>query len=95
MASASHGKFSLVAANTVTVRIIQGGRYMFSAKGTWGGGNVKLQMPLPDSSATYGDVPSSTLSADGHLFLDLPPGQVKAVVTTATAVDACLTHVPL
>jgi len=72
-----------------------GGRGMMSASATWGGGNIKLQMKVPAASATWADVPSSTLSANGHLFVDLPHGEVRAVQTTATAGYCDLVHIPL
>lgn len=69
-----------------------GGRGSFMAKATWGGGSVKLQTLMPDL-ATWIDVKNDagtaiSLSADGMLLFDLPPGQVKAVIATATAVYA-------
>jgi hypothetical protein len=70
-----------------------GGKAMFIAKATWGGGNVKLQMPAGDG--TYVDVANSTLSADGTLTVELPAGNVKAVITTATDVYASLHHIPI
>lgn len=65
-----------------------GGKYQLNVEATFGGGNVKLQMKT--ENATYVDVANSTLSANGSLVLELPPGEVRAVSTTATAVYAAL-----
>lgn len=63
-----------------------GGRGVFSAVATWGGGNVQLQYLGPDA-ATWLNVGSS-LTADGLAAFELPPGRIRAAVTTATAVYA-------
>lgn len=79
-------------AGTGTDKPIKGGKYMIMAEATWGGGNVKLQMQAPNSS--WFDVASSTLSANGMLPLELPPGRIRAVVTTSTGVYASLVGIP-
>lgn len=63
-----------------------GGRGVFSAVATWGGGNVQLQYLGPNGS-TWLNV-GSALTADGLAAFELPPGQIRASVTTATAVYA-------
>lgn len=63
-----------------------GGRGVFSAVATWGGGNVQLQYLGPNGS-TWLNV-GSALTADGLAAFELPPGQIRAAVTTATAVYA-------
>lgn len=65
-----------------------GGVSYFMAEGTWGGGNAKLQFKTPNG--TWVDIPSSTLSANGTLKLDVPPGEVRTVIATASAVYAYL-----
>jgi len=69
-----------------TTKQCEGGEYRFSAEGTWGGGNIKLQQP--SGNGTMADVASSTLSANGSLIVTLAPGQVRAVITTASAIYA-------
>jgi len=65
-----------------------GGRGVFSAKATWGGGTVKLQYLAADG-ATWIDAGSdTTLTADGGGVFELPAGQIRANVATATAVYA-------
>jgi len=84
-----------------------GGRYMLSAKATWGGGNLKLQMLGPDGS-TYVDIfgaydvsaaqqnePINTLLADGAILADLPPGSYQLAPTTASAIYANIARIPL
>lgn len=69
-----------------------GGKAMFIAEGTWGGGNIKLQVKAGNN--TWVDISSSTLSANGTLNLDLPPCEIRGVVTTSTGVYADLITVP-
>lgn len=71
-----------------------GGKLAFMANATFGGGNVKLQMQLPDAAGTWADVTGSTLSAAGFVVLEIPAGQYRAVVTTATAAYASGVSVP-
>lgn len=69
-----------------------GGRGMFYVKATFGGGSVKLQQKAPDG--TFMDVPATvnattpSLTANGMAVFELPPGELKAVATTATGVYA-------
>jgi hypothetical protein len=60
-----------------------GGKMALVAEGTFGGGSIKLQLQSPQG--TWIDVPSSTLSANGILIIDVPAGQVRAVTATGTA----------
>ena len=85
--------------------ILEGGQYQLAAHATWGGGNIALQQLLPDGTtflALFGQPNSATpttwaasLLADGTLTFNLPPGTYQLVVTTATALYAALTRVPL
>ena len=70
------------------VSLEKGGKHYFMAEATFGGGTVKLQMQTPHG--TWVDVPSGSLTAAGALALDLPPGQYRGNVATATAVYAWL-----
>jgi hypothetical protein len=83
---------SNAAAGTSAAQYFPGGRAVFVAQATWGGGNVKLQCQAPGQN--WFDVASSTLSADGMLPLDLPPGQYRAVAATGSAFYASLVSVP-
>lgn len=63
-----------------------GGRGVFMAEATWGGGTVKLQVQSP--RGTWLDVTSASLTANGHLSFELPAGPIRANIATATAVYA-------
>ena len=64
-----------------------GGRGLFSAEATWGGGTVKLQ--FKSANGTWIDVgTASTLTANGIVGFELPMCQIRIDVTTATAVYA-------
>lgn len=63
-----------------------GGRGMFSAVATWGGGSVQLQYMGPDGT-TWLNV-GAALTANGLATFELPPGLIRATVATATAVYA-------
>lgn len=74
---------------------LKGGYYMLSAVATWGGGNVELKMLGPDGS-TYLSAPTALkLSANGMIAGYLPAGQYQLAVTTATAVYAAVSGVPI
>jgi hypothetical protein len=68
-----------------------GGHGIFIAEATWGGGSAKLQYKSPNG--TFVDVPATvvgtpSLTANGMCMFELPPGELKVVVATATAVYA-------
>lgn len=70
-----------------------GGRGVFTAVATFGGGSVALQFLGPDGSTAVPAVNSATgvaasLTSAGAVLVDLPPCRVRAVATTATAVYA-------
>lgn len=63
-----------------------GGRGVFSAVGTFGGGSVTLQYLGPDGSTWI--TAATALTAAGLVAFELPPGQIRAAVVTATGVYA-------
>lgn len=63
-----------------------GGRGLFTAVATWGGGNVTLQYMGPDESTWL--TAATALTANGMVAFELPPGKIRAAVTTATGVYA-------
>lgn len=65
-----------------------GGRGVFSASATWGGGTVKLQYLGPDGTTWIDAGSDTTLTANGGGVFELPACQVRANVATATAVYA-------
>lgn len=68
--------------------VFPGGKCAFLAEATFGGGTVKLQGISPNG--TWIDVANGSLTANGFVILDLPPGQYRANIATATAVYAWL-----
>ncbi len=64
-----------------------GGRGWFIVEGTWGGGNVVIQFKSP-ATGTYINIDTTnlTFTANGIYGFEAPPGELKAVITTATAV---------
>lgn len=79
-------------AGTGPSKSVPGGKFLFMAEATWGGGNAKLQNQSPNG--TWIDVPSSTLSANNMVQLELPRGQVRVVFATGTALYAYLVSLP-
>lgn len=75
-----------------------GGQGVLTAEATWGGGSVALQYTGPNGA--WLAVPDSvsgaaiSLTANGMARFILPPGQIRALVTTATAVYARADRVP-
>lgn len=63
-----------------------GGRGVFSAVGTFGGGSVTLQYLGPDGATWI--TAATALTAAGLVAFELPPGQIRAAVVTATGVYA-------
>lgn len=64
-----------------------GGRGVFMAEATWGGGTVKLQYEGPNGTGI--DAGSdTTLTANGGGVFELPGCRIRAHVATATAVYA-------
>lgn len=77
---------------------LKGGRYVVGCTATFSAGNVSLQGLLPDGS-TFAGVPNiagtvAAFSAAGWQTFDLPPGQYKIVITTATNVNVSITSLP-
>lgn len=72
-----------------------GGRGVFMVGATWNGATISLHVKLPNG--TFIAVNSNTtLTADGLGGFDLPPCDLKAVVSVATpaAVYASVARVP-
>lgn len=94
MSSVVDGKtFSNISATTAAF-YLKGGKYAAAAVATFSSGSVKLQTLGPDGS-TWMSVSSGTdFSAAGFAAVDLPPGQYRFTVATATAVYASIAGVP-
>jgi hypothetical protein len=89
--------FSNISAATAAFRL-KGGRYSLTAVATWGGGNIAVQMLAPDGSTWITPLnkanSANILSANGQQVMDLPAGQYRINVTTASAVYAAIASVP-
>ncbi len=69
-----------------------GGKGVFMAKATFGGGTVALQYLLPDN-ATWVTPTDGSLTADGGVVFELPPCNIRVSVATATAVYASASRI--
>lgn len=85
--------FSNIGAGNTAAFALKGGKYGFSAAATWGGGNVQLQALAGDGS-TWINVGSALVVATPYQVFDLPPGQYRISVTTATAVYVVIDSIP-
>lgn len=72
--------------------VLMGGRYAFGIHATFGGGNVVLQILMPDNSTFVSC--GTALTADGFEVFDLPAGTYQIAITTATGVEGFLQRVP-
>lgn len=72
---------------------LTGGIYTLAAVATWGGGNIVVEMLLPDGTSY---APCHTpLDDDGIVQgLQLPPGSYRLNLTTAADVVGSLARVP-
>jgi hypothetical protein len=91
MAATESHSFGNISATTGAFTLY-GGEYGLTASATWSGGNIQLETLAGDGS-TWINVGSS-ITANGFSTYDLPPGQYRIAVTTATAVYAALTTIP-
>jgi hypothetical protein len=85
--------FSNISATTAAFGL-KGGKYAVTALGTFGGGSVKFQTLGPDGS-TWISVSSLTdFTVAGDATVDIPPGQFRFTIATATAVYASVAGIP-
>jgi len=85
--------FSNIGATTAAFQL-RGGKYGVSAVATFGGGSVKLQMLGPDASTFLSVLAATDFAAAGYAVIDLPPGQYRFTIATATAVYANICRIP-
>ena len=83
--------FSNIAATTAPFAL-RGGKYAFAVIATFGGGSVTLQVLGPDNSTWLTAMTAVTVA--GTANADLPVGQYRVLVATATAVFASLQRIP-
>jgi hypothetical protein len=82
---------SNIAATTAAFPLM-GGLYGVDAMATWGGGSVTLQKLAGDGS-TYVTA-ATAFAANGYVTVDLPAGNYKLVVATASGVYVNLRRIP-
>jgi hypothetical protein len=85
-------QFTNISATTVAFGL-KGGRYGLVVSANFAGGNVQLQM-LSLDGVTWINF-GAAITVNGVATNDLPPGQYRIAIVTATAVYAALTSVPL
>ena len=83
--------FSNFAADTAAFPLY-GGKFQVAAIATWGGGNLVLEQLGPDNT-TWLPV-HTALTANGVAVIDIPPGQFRFNITTATGIYAVVTRIP-
>lgn len=71
---------------------LAGGKYGVTYIATWGGGSVTLQIEAGDGSTFV--TAATAFAANGYATVDLPPGQYKFAVATATGVYVNITRIP-
>jgi hypothetical protein len=94
MATATEAvSFSNISASTSPFAL-RGGKYAVAALATFGGGSVKLQALGPDGTTFISLAAASDFTAAGGAVVDLPPGQYRFTIATATAVYASVCRIP-
>lgn len=85
--------YSNISANTADFQL-RGGKYGMSCVATFGGGSIKLQKKGADGT-TYQSVSSGTdFTAAGYATVDVPPGNYRLTIATASAVYADVCRIP-
>ncbi len=84
-------QYSNISATTANFGLL-GGTYGFDVTATWNSGSVQLEMLSLDGS-TWVNV-GSAVSTNGYSTEQLPPGQYRIAVTSASAVYAALSSIP-
>ena len=82
--------FSNISATTSQFTLL-GGWYGLTAHATWGGGNATLQRLAADGSTWV--TAATAITADGLSVVQLPGGQYRVAITTASAVYIDITSV--
>lgn len=87
-------KFSNISATTAAFTLT-GGKYGAAVVATFGGGSVKLQALGPDASTWLSVASVTDFTAAGYGTVDLPPGQYRFTIATASAIYASVTSIPI
>jgi hypothetical protein len=94
MATSTDGKIFLNIAATTAAFALLGGKYGAAAVATFGGGSAKLQMLGPDGISWLSVSAATDFAAAGYAVIDLPPGQYRITILTATAVYVFVYRIP-
>ena len=84
-------QFSNVSA-TPAAFVLLGGKYGIMVSATFSGGNVALQGLALDGATWVTVLPAFT--TNGYGYLELPPGEYRVQITTATAVYVSVSRIP-
>ena len=94
MATSTDGKaFSNIGATTAAFALL-GGKYDAAVVATFNLGSVKLQTLGPDGVTWLSVLAATDFAAAGYAVIDLPAGQYRFTVATATAVYASVYRIP-
>lgn len=63
-------------------KAFQGGYFVWSAGGSFGGGTLQLQY---NAGSGWCDVTDATMTASGTLYVGLPAGEVRVTLSGATS----------
>lgn len=88
------GYFASNISATTAAFPLTGGLYGVDAMATWGGGSVKLQRVMGDGSTTISVSSGTDFTANGYATVNLPSGNYKLVVATATAAYVQIRRIP-
>ena len=83
--------FGPITATTAAFELT-GGKYGVTYVATWGGGSVTLEVQAADGSTFV--TAATAFAANGYTTVDLPAGQFKFAVATATGVYVSITRIP-
>ena len=86
--------FSNISATTAQFTL-KGGTYMVAAVATFNAGSVELQILGPDGSTFLSAPTPLKLTAAGTITGQLPPGQYRFTIATATAVFCSVAGIPV
>lgn len=90
MSAAEAKQFSNISATTAAFPLL-GGKYGLDISATWSSGNAQVETLAIDGS-TWLNV-GSAVTANGTSTYDLPAGQYRIGISSATAVYAALTKI--
>lgn len=94
-ATATDGNLASNVSATTSAFQLRGGKYAAAVVATFGGGSVKLQTLGPDGTTWISVASATDFTAAGYGTVDLPAGQYRWTIATASAVYASVYRVPI